>query len=366
MEQTSQREIRAIDPTWSLADLMARLAKALVGDGPAIALGPVSVATAPQRVSLIANTSGSTGAAKEVGISAGALLAGAKSANSYLGATPGQIWSLALPLTHIAGINVLIRSLELGTLPIDVREIEGKYPYADFTAIVPTQLFRALGGDKNLLEHLISAKAVLVGGAALTADLRVAANDAGINVVETYGMSETSGGCVYNGAPLDGTEIEITEDGLISIKSKSLATTYLNNPQSWDAKVINGYFITTDTGKIEDGKLIVTGRSDDVIISGGENISLAEVEKVISDTFSGVKCAAFALPDSQWGQSLQLAIAGEVKPDQSAINEYLSSHISRAAKVKHFIYLSELPRTSLGKIDRSKLVEIATEVNHGQ
>ena len=365
MEQTSQREIRAIDPTWSIAELMARLAKTLVGDGPAIALGPVSVEMAPQRVSLIVNTSGSTGAVKEVGISSGALIAGAKSTHNYLGATPGQIWSLALPLTHIAGINVLIRSLELGTLPIDIREIEGKYPFADFTAIVPTQLFRALNGDNYLLEHLISAQAVLVGGAALSPELRSAANDAGINVIETYGMTETSGGCVYNGAPLDGTEIEITEDGLISIKSKSLALTYLNNHQSWDAKIHNGFFVTSDIGKIEEGKLIVNGRSDDVIISGGENISLTEVENVITNTFSGVECAAFALPDSQWGQSLQLAIAGEIRPDQSAINEYLSSHISRAAKVKNFIYLDQLPRTSLGKVDRSKLVEIATEVNHG-
>ena len=365
MEQTSQREIRAIDPTWSLAELMARLAKALVSDGPAIALGSVSVEKAPQRVALIVNTSGSTGAAKEVGLSASALLESAKSANKFVGAKPGQIWSLLLPLTHIAGINVLVRSLELGTVPIDAREVSGKYPYADFTAVVPTQLFKALNGDSNLLEHLISAQAVLVGGAALSADLREAARIAGINVIETYGMTETCGGCVYDGTPLDGTEFEIDELGIISIASKSLATTYLNAPEAWSERIRNGYFVTTDIGHIEDGKLIVTGRSDDVIITGGENVSLAEVESVVKDTFAGIDCAAFALPDSQWGQSLQLAIAGDVKPEQSAINEYLTSKISRAAKVKNFIYIAELPRTSLGKVDRAKLVDIATEVNHG-
>lgn len=365
MEQTSQREIRAIDPTWSLAELMARLAKALVSDGPAIALGPVSVENAPQRVALIVNTSGSTGAAKEVGLSASALLESAKSANKFVGAKPGQIWSLLLPITHIAGINVLVRSLELGTVPIDSREVTGKYPYADFTAVVPTQLFKALNGDSNLLEHLISAQAVLVGGAALSTELRDSSRNAGINVIETYGMTETSGGCVYNGTALDGTEFEIDELGIISIASKSLATTYLNAPEAWSERIRNGYFVTTDIGHIEDGKLIVTGRSDDVIITGGENVSLAEVESVVRDTFAGIECAAFTIPDSQWGQLLLLAIAGEVKPDQSAINEYLSSKISRSAKVKNFIYVAELPRTSLGKVDRAKLAEIATEVNHG-
>ena len=365
MEQTSQREIRAIDPTWDLAELMARLAKALVGDGPTLALGPVSVAGAPDRVALVVNTSGSTGIAKEVGLSASALLESAKSANKFVGAKPGQIWSLLLPLTHIAGINVLARSLELGTVPIDAREVTGKYPFADFTAVVPTQLFRALNGDSDLLEHLISAKAVLVGGAALSAELREASRNAGINVIETYGMTETSGGCIYNGTPLDGTEYEIDDLGVISISSKSLATTYLNDPKSWDEKIRNGYFVTTDLGYIEDGKLFVTGRSDDLIISGGENISLAEVERILSTTFSGIDCAAFAVSDPQWGQSLQLAIAGDVKPEQSAINEYLSSQISKAAKIKNFLYVSQLPRTALGKIDRRKLAELASEANHG-
>lgn len=365
MEQTSQREIRAIDPTWDLAELMARLAKALVSDGPALSLGSVSVEKAPQRIALIVNTSGSTGQSKEVGLSARALLESAKSANKYVGAKPGQIWSLLLPLTHIAGINVLVRSMELGTVPIDAREVSGKYPFADFTAVVPTQLFRALNSDKDLLEHLISAQAVLVGGAALAADLRDAARNAGINVIETYGMTETCGGCIYNGTPLDGTEFEIDELGTISIASKSLATTYLNAPEAWNERIRNGYFVTTDIGHLEDGRLVVTGRSDDVIVTGGENVSLAEVESVVKNTFSGIDCAAFALADSQWGQSLQLAIAGDVKPEQSAINEYLTSQISRAAKVKNFVYLAELPRTSLGKVDRARLAEIAMEVNHG-
>lgn len=365
MEQTSQREIRAIDPTWSIAELMTRLAKALVGDGPAIALSPIAYEKVPPRVALVVNTSGSSALAKEVGISAAALIAGAKGANKFLGAKPGQIWSLLLPLNHIAGINVLVRSLELGTEPMDLRNSVAKYPFADFTAIVPTQLYRALNGDSALLEHLISAQAVLVGGSALSSQLRQAGQQSGVNIVETYGMTETSGGCIYNGQPIEGTEFEVDDLGIISISGKSLATTYLNDPQSWDEQFRNGYFVTSDIGYIKNEKLFVTGRRDDVIISGGENISLSAVEELISDTFTGIQCAAFAIEDQQWGQILQLAIAGELKPDPSAINEYLSTKISQAAKVKNIIYISELPRTSIGKIDRRKLAEIATQANRG-
>ena len=359
MEQTSQREIRAIDPTWTLADLMARLAKALVGDGSAISLSSISADQVPSRVALVVSTSGSTGSAKEVALSAGAILASAKATNNYLKAQPGQVWSLLLPLTHIAGINVLVRSLELGTTPLDLREHSGKYPYADFTSVVPTQLFRALNGDADLLEHFLSAKSVLVGGAALDPKLREQANTAGIKVIESYGMTETCGGCVYDGNPLANTQIEINEDGLIRISTASLATTYLNDPDSWDSLVKDGFFQTADMGVMQEDKLLVTGRSDEVIITGGENVSLPEVEKIIHETFTGVQCAAFAIADPQWGQSLHLAIAGSVQPDQSAINEYLSSQISVAAKIKRFIYIDKLPRTSLDKIDRPKLIEIA-------
>jgi o-succinylbenzoate---CoA ligase len=361
MEQTSQREIRAIDPTWTIAETVARLAKSLMGDGPAITLGPISVDSVPSRIALVISTSGSTGGAKEVGLSAGAVIANAKATNNFLGAKAGQIWSLLLPLTHIAGINVLVRSLELGTIPIDAREVSEKYPYADFTAIVPTQLYRALNGDAELLEHLLSAKSVLVGGAALDNQLREQALTAGINVVESYGMTETCGGCVYNGVPIGNTEIEISEDGLIRISTSSLATTYINDSEAWNAKFKDDFFLTSDLGEMHGDKLVVTGRADDVIITGGENISLTQVENIVRETFTGIECAAFAIPDSQWGQALHLAIAGGVKPEPSAINEYLSSRISVAAKVKRFIYLEHLPRTGLDKIDRRELAKIAAE-----
>ena len=360
MEQTSQREIRAIDPTWTIADITARLAEALAGEGPAISLGPISSKVVPSEISLVVSTSGSTGDAKEVGLSADAIFASARATNKFFGASAGQTWSLLLPLTHIAGINVLVRALELGTVPMDARGIAGKYPDADYTAIVPTQLFRALNGDADLLAHLLSAKSVLVGGAALQKKLGEQARTAGINIVESYGMTETCGGCVYDGLPIGDTSVEINKDGLIKISTASLATTYLNDASGWSSKLENGYFLTSDLGEIKDGKLTVTGRADDVIVTGGENISLTKVEEVVRNAFAGIECAAFAIADQQWGQALHLAIAGSVKPDQSAINEALSAQISVAAKIKRAIYLDQMPRTALDKVDRQELVNIAS------
>ena len=359
MEKTSQRDIRAIDPTWTLAEIITRLAKALAGDGPAIALSSISSNRVSSEIALVVSTSGSTSIAKEVGLSPDAILASAKATNQYLGAVPGHIWSLLLPLTHIAGINVLVRSLELGTTPLDLRQHKGKYPYADFTAVVPTQLFRALNGDNELLEHLRSAKSVLVGGAALDPQLREEASAAGIKVIESYGMTETCGGCVYDGLALGDTIFKINEDGLIKISTSSLATTYLNDPLGWGSKVIDGYFLTSDLGEIHEGKLIVSGRADDVIVTGGENISLAQVEKILHQKFPGIQCAGFAVTDSQWGQSLHLAIAGSIQPDKLEINEVLSLQISVAAKIKGFLFIDKLPLTALDKIDRQRLIELA-------
>jgi len=272
MEQNAQREVRTANPDWSVSEVMAHVAVALKSDGPAVAFGTVQSTHVPDQVSIVVGTTGSSGISKEVGTSAAAILASAQASNKYLGAKLGDTWSLLLPLTHIAGVNVLVRALELGTEPIDLRGERSEYPRVDFTAIVPAQLFAALNSEKALLQHLVDAKAVLVGGAALAEDLRKQGEEAGITIVTTYGMTETTGGCVYNGTPLDGVEININSDNHIAIKGAVLAETYIGAEKMWDNAVKDGWFISADLGKIEGGMLTVEGRSDDVIISGGENI----------------------------------------------------------------------------------------------
>jgi O-succinylbenzoic acid--CoA ligase len=362
MEQSShQRDIRLVDPAWSLSELMARLAKALVSDGPAIALSPVSTESVPARISLVVNTTGSTGKVKEVGLSASSLLASAKASNNYLDAKIGDVWSLFLPLNHVAGINVLVRSLELGTIPLDFRNIptnaETKYSSADFSAIVPTQLFRALNGDLQLLEHLRGCRAVLVGGAQLSIELRNQAIENGIRVKESYGSTETTGGCIYDGQPLQGVEVQINEDKVLRIKGAVLAHSYLNTSEPLVDE--NGWYRTSDLAHFEGEKIVIEGRNDDVFISGGENISLAIVESVISAKFTSLEFSAFTLPDAQWGQVLCCAIVNVDSSLQSnierEIQEALTLAIGEIAKVKHFLYLKELPQKGIGKVDRGEL-----------
>jgi O-succinylbenzoic acid--CoA ligase len=340
---------------------MARIAKALAGDGPALAFGPTDSSLVPQKVSLVISTSGSAGVAKQVGISSAALLASARASLAFLGAQYGNSWSLLLPLTHIAGINVLVRALELGTDVIDLRNHQGEYPRANFTAVVPTQLFKALNGDSRLLKHLVDADAVLIGGAALSTDLLLAAEKAGINIVQTYGMTETSGGCVYNGVPLAGVEVRITSENRIAIKGSVIAETYLGAQPLWETVYREEWFISSDRGRFENGRLIVEGRSDDVIISGGENISLSAIESALHKHFPHKSFAAFAIPDSRWGDALHIAISGDGFPAENDLIQYLAEQFGESCKPKGFLYLPELPLMGIGKVDRKKLVELHME-----
>jgi len=299
------------DSSWSTAQGAEKLAEALRNSAD-----------------VVITTSGSTGTPKEISLPASALIFSARTSNKFLNAKPGDRWSLLLSPEHVAGLNVLVRSIQLGTTPVSVSE------KADFTAIVPTQLFRALNGEDQLLKHLKGCKAVLVGGAASDQKLLEAAKSAGINCITTYGMTETCGGCVYDGKPLDGVEIRIAKT--IQIKGPMLAK----------VPTVDGYFVTQDLGNISDGKLEITGRADDVIISGGKNISLSAVEKLLGD---GV--AAIGIPDSEWGTALHIALTNKLS--ESDIQNSLSKAFGiKARSVK---VINEIPRTAIGKIDRVAL-----------
>jgi O-succinylbenzoic acid--CoA ligase len=352
MEQNAQREVRSVDPAWSLSELMARIAKALVADGPALALTPIDSSSVSARTALILTTTGSSGNPKVVGLSASALLTSARASNKYLGAEFGNTWSLLLPLNHIAGINVLIRALELGTTPTNLIGYDGNFPKVDFTAIVPTQLFRALNGDERLLSHLQSAKAVLVGGAALTQQLRSEAQSAGINVVETYGSTETSGGCIYDGIPLDGVEVSVGTDQRIAIKGKIIAHELISE---------DGWYYTSDAGHFDGDKLVIDGRIDDIIISGGENISLTAIERVIAQTLPAIQAAAFPISHPEWGQAVHLALVGADQSMESAIQSALERELGAHSKIKGFHHLPELPLIGIGKVDRAALGRLFNE-----
>ena len=348
MDTSSHREIISLEPTRPLAEYMSALQKALTADGPALGCGPIHSTSVRSEISLLVATSGSTGTPKEIGITAAALLASADASNKYLGATTANTWSLLLPLTHIAGINVLVRALQLKSVPVDLRNHSGSYPQSDFTAIVPTQLFSALNENSELLKHLQGAKAVLVGGAALSPELRTQGVAAGINIVTTYGMSETSGGCIYDGVALDGVSFAITDESRIKISGTVLA----------DVEKVDGWFVTQDLGKIVDGKLRVIGRADDVIISGGENISLSAVESELNKKFPDLQVAAFSTIDNKWGQALHIAAQTSDENIKEQITAVLMNVIGNYAKPKSVILLDKLPLIGIGKVDRVSLAKM--------
>ena len=345
MDNSSQRKILRVSPACETPLLARDITAALAGNGPTLGFGEVNSEFGPTQAAVVIGTSGTTGAPKEIFLSSHALISSARASNAFVGAKPGDTWSLLLPLTHVAAVNVFVRAFELGTIPVDLRNHSGEYPRVNFTAIVPTQLFRALNGDDHLLKHLQGAQKVLVGGAALSSPIRNQATAAGINVVTTYGMSETSGGCVYNGEILEGTEVEV-RGGAIFIRGNILA---LNLDLS------DGWFATNDLGEFVDEKLIVIGRSDDVIISGGENLSLNSVESILNESFPGTQCAAFSVDDPQWGQTLHIAFVGQA--DKEAITTVLENRIGAFAKPKGIHFVNSLPLLGIGKVDRKRLAQ---------
>ena len=356
MDMKSQREVSLVGSEEPLAEIMVKISSALNGNGPALAFGPVQSSFAPDSIAIVVTTTGSTGSAKEVALTAQAVIASAQASHKFLGAKIGQRWSLLLPLTHIAGVNVLVRCLELQSQPIDLRNFDGEYPHADYTAIVPTQLYRALHGDEKLLRHLQSAKAVLVGGAHLPQHLRDRAEHHKITIVTTYGMSETSGGCVYNGEPLDGIKIEIDERSLLRISGKTLASTYLNDESEWKKAFDGIWFTTQDIGEYNNGLLQILGRDDEIIISGGENVSLSAIDELLSIHFPQIQAVAFSVSDIEWGHALHLAIVGEI--EHSSLTTFLENTLGVAAKPKKIHSVTSIPRIGIGKIDRKALVEL--------
>lgn len=345
MDTSSQRKILRVSPACEISQIAGEITAALIGDSPTLGFGEISSEYAPHYAAVAIGTSGTTGTSKEVLLTSTAVISSARASNKFIDAKSGETWSLLLPLTHVAAVNVIVRSMELGTTPIDLRNFDGEYPKAHYTAIVPTQLFRALNGDQRLLSHLKAAKKVLVGGAALSQALRNQAELAGIKVVTTYGMTETCGGCVYDGTALDGVEIEI-RNGKICIKGPVLASSIALN-ESW--------FETNDLGEYDNEHLVVIGRADDVIISGGENLSLNAVENSLSLAFPDTQFAAFAIEDPQWGQSLQIAVVGVISDDEIAAR--LEKDLGYCAKPKGVHRMTSLPLLGIGKIDRKSLAK---------
>lgn len=325
-------------------------------------------------VALVVTTSGTTGVPKGAMLTAAALIASATATHDRLGG-PGS-WLLALPPHHIAGIQVLIRSALAGTVPVEldvshgfdtaelpraVRELGRGRRYA---SLVSNQLAKALA-DPAATAALAELDAVLLGGGPAPRALVDSAQRAGLSVVRTYGSSETSGGCVYDGLPLTGVQVRIGDrsaggPGRIAIGGATLAKGYRNPPDP-DPFSEPGWFASDDVGTIDDdGRLIVLGRADDAISTGGLTVMPGPVEAVLAGHPAIAECAVFGVPDDRLGQRVIAAVvlaAGSANPGPAELREFVAQSVDRTAAPRQVHVVTELPRLGIGKLDRRALRE---------
>jgi O-succinylbenzoic acid--CoA ligase len=317
-------------------------------------------------------TSGSTGRPRLVVLPPAALRASATATAARLGG-PGR-WLLALPADHVAGVQVVVRALLAGAPPV-VQDLRGGFRPAGFaaatarlgpgqryTSLVPTQLLRLLDAGGTALDALVGYDAVLVGGAAVDAGLRARAEAAGVRVVVTYGMTETAGGCVYDGVPLDGVRVRLVEtrdgDGRIVVGGPTLAAGYLDDPVATAATFVEGEFRTSDLGRWIDGRLEVLGRVDDVIVTGGANVAPAAVERVLAAQ-PGVRAACVVgLPDPEWGAVVAAALVVEGAPALDELRAAVYAALGRAAVPRVLRTVDALPLRGIGKPDRAAVADL--------
>lgn len=323
----------------------------------------------PDGLALAVATSGSTGSPKLSLLTASALRASAAATHAVLGG-PGR-WLLALTAAHIAGIQVLVRSVIADLAPV-LLDRSGPFEAGAFaraagalgegpayTALVPTQVARLLA-DPTGTAALARFDAVLVGGAATPPSLRTRAADAGVRLVATYGMSETAGGCVYDGQPLPGTRIALDADGRVRLGGPTLASGYLGRPDESAAAFVESHgqrwFVTDDLGEIaRDGSLRILGRLDDVIVTGGLKVHPRVVEEAALAHLPGVTDAvAVGVPDPEWGQAIVLAVTGtSARVTTAEVRERLGGELAAYALPKRVLVLDALPERGPGKPDRA-------------
>ncbi|HEY8590958.1 MAG TPA: AMP-binding protein [Naasia sp.] len=364
------------------------LRSALSGEGPALLpLAPGADASGLpaevlRRVALVVQTSGTAGPPKRVALASDALLASAAATDGALGG-PGR-WVLALPVHYIAGLQVVVRSIAAGTDPVALparsfdaerfAEAVGAIPAREraYTSLVPAQLVAALASPAGR-RALARLDAVLVGGQRLPDAVREEAVAAGARVVRTYGSSETSGGCVYDGVPLQGVGVRI-DDGEVLLSGPHLAEGYLGEPErtaaAFPVEAGRRWYRTGDAGDLVDGVLRVTGRRDDVIVSGGEKVSLGRVEAVVRELPGCADAVVVAAPSVRWGEAPVLVVAARAGAvdlaldravDLAAVRAAVGERLGPAARPERIVAVDRLPLLPSGKPDRRALAATIRE-----
>ena len=364
-------------------EILRGLRGALHGAGPALGLGLVSGLPGEVRpgTAVVVTTSGSTGVPKSVVLSRDALTASALSTAERIG---DGAWLLALPASYVAGLQVLVRSLIADREPAILSGAFTPQAFAatalmmvstdrgervpTYTSLVPAQLSKLLDAaehDPAVLTALRSFETILVGGQALPAATLERAETAGARIVRTYGSTETSGGCVYDGVPLNNVRVRI-ERGEVQVSGPTLAEGYLGNDELTDAAFLRDrdgtrWYRTGDAGLIEDGVLRVRGRLDNVIVSGGVNVSLDRVERIVRGIPGLAGAVVVGVPDERWGEaSVVVATRGEALRRSEAVQleearAAVQSEIGPHARPSRLVLVDELATLPSGKPDRETI-----------
>lgn len=358
---------------------------------------------------VVVRTSGSTGTPKETLLSAENLRSSAEATAAHLGGH-GQ-WLLSLQPSYVAGLAVLSRSLLAGTEPAVLLErttdpqaftaaAEQLTHRRRYVSLVPTQLHRLLDhipadgqacADGRLLEVLRRFDAILLGGGATSGELCGRAQELGLNVIRTYGMSETAGGCIYDGIPLPGVTVETATVETTAVETTAVETqgggstgsgtdddaaagpVLLSGPMValgyLDPKLTAARFgadaqgqrqyRTDDLGRLSrEGRLSVLGRADDVINTGGVKVSAERIRQVLEASPQISEAFVAGVEHSDWGQQVVAAVVASGDPDAEALRERVRGELGAAAAPKRFLALKAVPRLANGKPDRQELLRL--------
>ena len=360
--------------------------RAALDGGAPVGLGMLGDETqdVPEGTAVVIATSGSSGIPKRVMLSGEALRASAEATSARIGS--GR-WLLALPAGYVAGLQVLVRSVLAGTDPVMLKGGFSARSFAEatlpmlgtgserlYTSLVPAQLATLVeaASDTTVRAALQAYTAILVGGQALPEPLREAAAALGARLVRTYGSSETSGGCVYDGIPLDTAAVR-SVDGELWIAGPMLADGYLGDPQLTQRTFVRDehgirWYRTGDLGIVEDGIVRVHGRADNVIVSGGINISLDRVERIVRNVPGLAGAVVVGVDDARWGEASVIVVPrGQAlrrsEGEQLAnAREAVAAELGTPARPSRMILVDELATLASGKPDREAIRRMVAEL----
>lgn len=377
MSAVSLRPVVLPDRPAQAVDTLMRAIEQVYEGGPAIA--PVAGAaaardlprTVPDGTAVVLSTSGSTRAPKRTALPRSALLASGSATLRRLGGAGD--WLLCLPAGFVAGFQVVSRAVVSGTR---VTTLDGgRFDAAAFvaaagrmrtgrryTALVPTQVKRLLA-DADARAALSGFDKVLVGGAPL--DHHTAAQLRRVtDFVATYGMTETGGGCVYGGVPLDGVRVRIVDE-IVHVGGDTVASTYLGAPEEEQSRFytdgVQRWYRTSDRGRWDDQhRLVPLGRTDDLINTGGLKISAGEVEQALLGVGWVDSAVVLGLPDHEWGELVGAHVvprAGTFAPDREVLRDRVRRRLGPAAVPKRIVFHDDVPLLPNSKIDRLAIRE---------